>query len=95
MNIRSIQAAPEEESGAVEEQPVAVAVGEEEVVPNSAVDDGVDADAVAVPVDDATPVAVDASSTADTTLDCAQSLLGDMNIADDNRTENAVEKSNQ
>ena len=95
VNIRSIQAAPEEESGAVEEQPVAVAVGEEEVVPNSAVDDGVDADAVAVPVDDATPVAVDASSTADTTLDCAQSLLGDMAITDDNGTENAVENTTE
>ena len=64
---------------------------EEQVVPNSAVDDGVDADAVTVPEDDATP-----SSTADTTLDCAQSLLGDMNITDDNNgTENAVENTNE
>ena len=92
VNIRSIQAAPEEESGTVEEQSVAVAVVEESMVPNSAVDDGVDADAVAVPEDDATP-----SSTADTTtLDCAQSLLGDMNITDDNNgTENAVENTNK
>ena len=92
INIRSIQAAPEEESGTIEEQSVAVAVVEESMVPNSAVDDGVDADAVAVPEDDATP-----SSTADTTtLDCAQSLLGDMNITDDNNgTENAVEHTNE
>ena len=45
MNIRSSQAAPEEESGTVEEQLVAVAVVEESVVPNSAVDNGVDVDA--------------------------------------------------
>ena len=64
---------------------------EEQVVPNSTVDDGVDADAVPVPEDDATPVAIDASSTADIVLDCAQSLLGHMNIADDNNEgQNAV-----
>ena len=70
--IRSIQAVPEEESSTVEKQSIAAAVVEEQVVPNSAFDDGVDADAVAVagPKDDATPVAIDESCTADTTLDC-------------------------
>ena len=63
---------------------MAVAMVENQVAPNSAVDDGVDTDAVAVPEDDATPVAIDASSTVDTILYCAQSLLGDINITDDN-----------
>ena len=48
----SIQAAPEEESNTVEEQYVAVAVLEEQVVKNSTVDDGVHKDAVTVPEDE-------------------------------------------
>ena len=75
IKIRSIQVEQEEKRSTVEKQSVAAAaVVEEQVIPNSAFDDGVDAHAVAVavavPKDDATPVAIDESCTADTTLDC-------------------------
>ena len=82
VNIRSIQAAPEDESDTVEEQSVTVV--EEQVPPNSTVDNGVDTDVIAVAEDDATPVVIGASSTVNTVLDNAQSLLGRMNITDDN-----------
>ena len=82
--LRSIQAAPEEESNTVEEQ----AVAEEQVSPNPTVDDG-GINAVAITEDNATPVAMDASSTTDTIND--QSLLDDININDEsNKAENAV-----
>ena len=86
--IRSIQAAPEEKSETVEEQSVAVA--EEQVPPNPAVNDG-GTNAITVAEDDATPVAMDASKTADTILDSIQRLLDDMVINDNiNEGENAV-----
>ena len=88
LNIRSIHAAPEEESEDVEGQSMAVA--EEQVPPNPTVDDGGD-DAVAVAEDDATPVATDASESADTVLHTAQTLLDEMDINDEtNEVENAI-----
>ena len=76
-NKRSIQAVPEDESNTVEEESVAVA--EEQVPPNPTVDVRVMgavvvAVAVAVAEDNDTPVAMDASSTADTILHNTQSL---------------------
>ena len=88
LNIRSIQAAPEEESDDVEGQSMAVA--EEQVPPNRTVDNG-GTDAVAVAEEDAAPVAMDASKTADTVLHTAQTLLDDMDINDNiNEVENAI-----
>ena len=76
LNIRSIQAVPEEESETVEEQSVAVA--EEQVPTKQTVNDG-GTDDVAVTEDNATPVEIDVSSTDDTILNTAQSLLDYMN----------------
>ena len=94
VNIWSIQAAPEEEGNTAEEQSVAVAVAvavaEEQVSTKQTVNDG-GTDDVAVTEDNATPVEIDVSSTDDTILNTAQSLLDDMNINDDNNEgQNAV-----
>ena len=66
-----------------------MAVAEEKVHPNPTVDDeGTD---VVTVVDAATLAAIDASSSTDTILDCAQSLLDDVGINDDfNEVHNAV-----
>ncbi len=65
-------------------------VDKEQVPPNPTVDDG-GTDAITVAEDDATPVVMDASETADTVLHTAQTLLDIMDINDNiNEVENAI-----